>query len=357
MSDTEKARHPKMREEREDMPDKVRPPERKKLLKRVALITALPLVAFSLYQLIAPSRASLGMRAASQFIRLSGKPLADPAAFNAKVQSRQYPSPAPVPKTMRAIYKISETQLGGHKVISVAPKVGQARWTIIYYHGGAYVNDLAKPHWDIVAALANATGATIIVPIYPLAPEFDHRTAFVFLDQVYRSALAKAAPESIILAGDSAGGGLALAQAINNRSNKLPQPARIIMFSPWLDLTLSDAEARDVEPHDIMLGIDALRLCGKWWAGDADPKSPNLSPLYADLTDLPPMSLYQGTSDVLVVDSRNFAASAKRAGVDITYAEYPDAFHVFVGATFTSEAKDVFAKIGAMLQQSSGEAS
>jgi epsilon-lactone hydrolase len=339
------------------MPDKVRRPERKKLLKRVAWIAALPFVAFGLYQLIAPSRASLGMRAASQFIRLSGKPLADPAAFNAKVQSRQYPSPAPVPKTMRAKYNISETQLGGHKVISVAPKVGQARWTIIYFHGGAYVNDLAKPHWDIVAALANATGATIIVPIYPLAPEFDHRTAFEFLDQVYRSALTKSAPESIIFAGDSAGGGLALAQAINNRSNKLPQPARIIMFSPWLDLTLSDPEARDVEPDDIMLGIDALRLCGKWWAGDADPKSPNLSPLYADLTDLPPMSLYQGTSDVLVVDSRNFAASAKRAGVDITYAEYPDAFHVFVGATFTSEAKDVFAKIGTMLQQSSGEAS
>jgi epsilon-lactone hydrolase len=345
-----------MREEWGDMSNKLRRPVREKRLKRVALITAIPLAVFGLYLLFTPSRASLGMRAASQFIQLSGKPLADPVAFNVKLQNRKYPSAAPVPKAMRAEFKVSETLLGRHNVITVAPKVGRARWTIIYFHGGGYVNDLTKPHWDIVAALANATGAKIIVPIYPLAPEFDHRAAFEFLDQVYRSAMSTTAAESIIFAGDSAGGGLALAQAINNRTNKLPQPAHIIMFSPWLDLTLSNPEARNVESDDIMLGIDALRLCGNWWAGDADPKSPNLSPLYADLTGLPPMSLYQGTSDILVVDSRNFAASAKRAGVDVTYTEYPDAFHVFVGATFTSEAKDVFAKIGAMLPQSAEEA-
>ena len=187
------------------------------------------------------------------------------------------------------------------------------------------------------------------VPLYPLSPESDHRAAFAMLGDVYRKVIARTAPADTVIAGDSAGAGLALGQVIDVRSKGLPAPGRIILFSPWLDLTLADPRAREVEPRDIMLGIDSLRLCGRWWAGATDPKSPILSPLYADLKGLPPIDLFQGTRDLFVVDSRTFAARAKSAGTTIRYAEYPGAFHVFEGATFTPEAKDVFRRIGAAL--------
>jgi acetyl esterase/lipase len=98
-----------------------------------------------------------------------------------------------------------------------------------------------------------------------------------------------------------------------------------------------------------MLAIDALRLCGKWWAAEDDLLLPRLSPLYADLKDLPPIDMYQGSDDVLVVDARTFAAKARQAGNLVHYSEVRGAFHVFMGATFTPEAKAVFAHIASSL--------
>lgn len=317
------------------------------LLPAVALV--IPVVAFAAHALTVKNGGSVAMQAATLAIKARGKPLADPDAFRVAILKRAYPSPAPIPAAMQEAFDIHEIDIDGHKVIVVAPKSGVSRWNIIYNHGGAYVNDLVGPHWDIVKALVQATGATVTVPIYPLAPEFNNRQAYPFLANVYRSVLSKTAASSVVLAGDSAGGGLAIGEAIEFKRLGLPAPARIIAFSPWLDLTLADPAARAVEPHDIMLGIDALRLCGNWWAAGDDPKSPRLSPLYADLKGFPPIDIYQGTEDLLVVDARTFAAKAKKAGTPVHYGEYNGAFHVFVGATFTPEAKDVFARIRADL--------
>lgn len=132
-------------------------------------------------------------------------------------------------------------------------------------------------------------------------------------------------------------------------------PGRIILFSPWLDLTLADPEARKLETKDVMLAVDTLRMCGAWWAGEDDPRLPRLSPLYADLKGLPPIELYQGTNDIFVVNARTFVKKVEAAGGAIHYGEYPGAFHVFVGATFTPEAKDVFNRIAAAGNLSSGK--
>jgi epsilon-lactone hydrolase len=156
-------------------------------------------------------------------------------------------------------------------------------------------------------------------------------------------------PRNLVLVGDSAGGGLVLGQALGNSAMELPAPARLILFSPWLDLSVADDATLKVEPDDVMLSVDSLRFAGTLWAAGDDPRLPQLSPLYADLTGLPPIDLYQGSHDLFVIDARTFVRKVKRAGGTIRYSEFPGAFHVFVAATFTPEAKKVFREIGATL--------
>jgi epsilon-lactone hydrolase len=323
---------------------------------RILLPTvALGVAVIGLGTALALGEASVAMRVATLVLKAGGKPLADTEATRRKFLSRTYPSPAPIPALLTKKVNVSKATIDGYSVFTLVPKTNASKRHVIYYHGGAYVNDMGGPHWDIIDALIDATGATVTVPIYPLAPEQNHRPAFTFLADVYRDVLTKAAASDVVFAGDSAGGGLALGHAIELRDQKLPMPGRIILFSPWLDLTLADPEARKLERKDVMLAVDALRICGAWWAGGDDPRLPRLSPLYADFTGLPPIELYQGTNDIFVVDSRTFVKKVQTAGGAIHYGEYPGAFHVFVGATFTPEAKDVFRRIAASGSQSPGK--
>lgn len=315
------------------------------MARRLAALGAGILLAGSALAASATDQGSAAMQAAARLIGAGGKPLADTAGFRAAIEHRAPPVAAEIPPTLRAHWNVAETQVDGRTVITVSPKVGASRWRIIYLHGGAYVNDLIAPHWTIIDRLMTATGAAVTVPLYPLAPEHDYRAAFAFLHDVYRGMLAHDRAADIVIAGDSAGGGLALGQVLDDRAKGLPLPGRIILFSPWLDLTLANPRARAVEPDDMMLAVDALRLCGRWWAAPTDPKSPILSPLYADLKRLPPIDLFQGTRDIFVVDARTFAAKARAAGNAIDYREYPGGFHVFVGGPDTPEGEDVFHRI------------
>ena len=140
------------------------------------------------------------------------------------------------------------------------------------------MNELVRPHWDIIDQLMRVTGATISVPHYPLAPEHLHGEAFAMLEAHYRALVAMMPAKQIILCGDSAGGNLAIGQAIRYRDAGLPLPGHLILFAPWLDLTMTNPECAKVQSHDPMLWNGELAICGKWWAGTEDPASPALSP-------------------------------------------------------------------------------
>ncbi|WP_165938381.1 alpha/beta hydrolase fold domain-containing protein [Parafrankia sp. BMG5.11] len=316
---------------------------------KVAGAVGSPLLAATAFHLARRGEGSLRMRLAASVIRSRGKPLARLDEFRAAVERRKPPSPAPLPKKLAGRFTVRDQRISTSRVVTLTPKSSPIRCTIIYLHGGAYVNDLVKPHWDIIAALSSAAGATMVVPIYPLAPERTNEDAFALLEAVYRQVLDVTSASNIVLAGDSAGGGLALALAVELRDKALPLPARLVLFAPWLDLTLADPAAREVESSDVMLTVDALRLCGKWWAGMADARAPRFSPLYGDLKGLPPIDIYQGSQDLLVADARSFVTKAQAAGNQISYREYPGGFHVFMAATFVPEAKDVFRRVGLTL--------
>jgi acetyl esterase/lipase len=235
-------------------------------------------------------------------------------------------------------------------VITVTPRIGTSTWNLMYLHGGGYIFPLLPPHWTIVRALIEATGAAVTLPLYPLAPEHDHRPAWAMVDAVYDELLQEGAGKRLALVGDSAGANFALSVAIRRRNSGATLPDRLILFSPWLDLTLSDPAAREVEHRDGILAVDGAIQCGRWWAAEKDPRLPEFSPLYADLAGLPAMALFQGTNDIFIADARSFKARATAQGAGLHYYEYEGAYQVFIGARSTRESRDVYRRVAAFLE-------
>lgn len=294
---------------------------------------------------ITPSAPSLAIRIVKFLLRLKPKKSGDPRRLRRQYMARDYPqAPAPDHRLTRQC-TVNATQAQGWPVIELAPKAGTPRHHIIYLHGGSYIDQMNVHQWHIIGKLIEATGAGVSVPLYPLAPEHDCAPAFDLVLAVYRRALTQYSASQIILCGDSAGAGLALGAAVALQDAGLPEPGRVILFSPWLDITLSDPSARAIEQRDVMLNIDMLQEVGKWWAGDRDPRHPTLSPLYADMSGMPPIDIYQGVDDILLADARSFARRAQREGAAVALHEFPGAFHDFMAATFLPEAKCVYRQI------------
>ena len=267
-----------------------------------------------------------------------------------QIESRPYPSPAPVPKGLKKRYEILEQTVNGQMVFTLTPRRGKPSTHILYTHGGAYVLPLQWINWNIIQALLERTGASMTLSTYPLAPEHTYKQAFAELEVIYRHVSQEHAGKAIVLCGDSSGGGLALAQALRYRDLGLRLPDRIVLLIPWLDITLSNPGAAVVEPDDPVLGIPALVQCGQWWAGGDDPCNPLLSPIYGNLSGLPPIDIFQGTADIFIADARKLKERVSAAGGQIQLYEYPGAFHGFMGVNSLPEARDVFERIASTLE-------
>jgi len=294
-------------------------------------------------------RMSMSLLAARSALALMPNGFRDAARLRKQMDGRVYPVDAPLPARLRRTCDVRTWDHDGQQVVTLVPRRGASRWHLLYLHGGAYLYPLVRAHWSIVAAIVEATGASVTVPLYALAPEHDHRRATALADAVYEKIGQDDPAAKIAVGGDSAGGNFALGLALRRRDAGRSLPQQLLLFSPWLDLTMRDPAAQQMEDRDVMLAVDGLREAGKWWAGTLDPASPLFSPLRADLEGLPPIAIYQGDRDIFVVDARSFAARAKAADIACDYREYPGGFHVFMGATFTPEARDVFDRVSGLL--------
>ncbi len=200
---------------------------------------------------------------------------------------------------------------------------------ILYFHGGGYVEQPVAQHWQFLDKIALATDAEIIVPIYPKAPEYQYMESIERLLTIYQSQLSNTDAGNIIFMGDSAGGGLALALAEYLLESELPQPAKIILLSPWLDITMENTDIQSLDAKDPSLGIYGLIQMGKAWAGTTDAKHYLLSPLYGKILGLGKISVFVGEHELFLADARKFRDFAKSQNVEINYYEYPKMNHVF----------------------------
>ncbi|TXT48768.1 MAG: alpha/beta hydrolase fold-3 domain-containing protein [Spirochaetes bacterium] len=210
---------------------------------------------------------------------------------------------------------------------------------VFFLHGGSYVINATRPHWRFLANLVESTGCGVVAPDYPLAPRHSYAEAYQALVGYYR-AFHKALEEgqTVVMMGDSAGGGLCLGLSMALRDEGLDLPLGLVLLSPWLDVTMSNPHIEVLDPTDPFLNVQALKNAGLAWAGGANPRKPWISPLYGNLSGLPPMHLFIGTKDVLAADARRFRGLCLAAKADLAFYEFDNMVHDWMLLDF-KEAK------------------
>lgn len=189
--------------------------------------------------------------------------------------------------------------------------------TVLYLHGGAYINSFNAYQWRVMDDLAANADCCVLAPAYHLAPYADFTRAYADLTALCR-AFAEANPDSrLILMGDSAGGGLALglAQALAQAGEALPE--RLILLSPWVDVSMDNPDIAGYVAADPILHLELTRVHGRFWAGDADTHDPRVSPLYGEMAGLPPVTVYCGTRELLYPDILLACEKMAAAGVAV----------------------------------------
>jgi len=201
---------------------------------------------------------------------------------------------------------------------------------VLYLHGGGYVIGSSRSHRHLAAAIAGAAGASALLLDYRLAPEHPFPAAVEDATAAYRWLLDQAiAPERIVIAGDSAGGGLTVATLLALREARVPLPAGGVCISPWVDLTCSGASYRTMAAADPIVRRAGVEEMARAYLGATPPRTPLASPLFADLRGLPPLLIHVGSDEVLLDDAVQLAERAKAAGVDATLEIYDRMIHVW----------------------------
>lgn len=260
------------------------------------------------------------------------------------------------PWRLRRRADVRRTILEGWPVWTVRPRGGgDDAPHVLYLHGGGYVHPLSWTHWRLVERVATGLGAVVHVPCYPLAPEHTNADAWGPLDAAYGHACAAAYASTsgrLVLMGDSAGGGLALALAQRARTAGRRAADALVLLAPWVDVGMTNPDAAALHARDISLRCGPLAEAGRAWAGDLPVTDPLISPLHADLAGLPPLTVQQGGCDVLAPDVRRFVAKARAAGVPVEMLEAPDAYHVYIGAWWTPEGRQAWRSLAATVRGS-----
>nr|WP_242696495.1 alpha/beta hydrolase [Longitalea luteola] len=247
--------------------------------------------------------------------------------------------PKPPSKIKRSCH-VHEFQINNRNVFTLSPKSKKENAKhILYLHGGAYVQSFVIFHWEFLAELVNKTGCTVTAPDYPLAPDHTYKESFSLASVLYHQLIAAGNDRHVILMGDSSGGGFALALAQKLKHEQVVQPYQIILLSPWLDITLSNPGIYEVSGFEPLLGIEGLRQAGKKYAGDASPDHYLLSPIYGPLEGLGKISVFIGTKDILVADTRKLKALAASKEIEINYQEYENMFHGWMFLNFRESKK------------------
>lgn len=229
------------------------------------------------------------------------------------------PEPAPV----------TETTLAGLPAIIAQPAQARAGARLLFLHGGGFQIGSLHSHRSLVSRLAHATHLPVTAVAYRLAPEHRFPAAIDDCLAAY-SALAEDGASRIVIAGDSAGGHLTLDLALKARDQRLPQPAGLVLISPWIDLALRGGSYTSRAEVDIFSKAPQLKAMARTYLGrDIDPTSPAVSPLDARLAGLPPIHIEAGDADITRDDAVTLQARATAAGVACTLNLWPGMFHHF----------------------------
>lgn len=252
----------------------------------------------------------------------------------------------PSPRGTRRV----RTELGGVPVERVTAPGAVGPHQLLYLHGGGYSVGSARSHRALTAHLGRAVGAPVHVPEYRLVPEHPHPAAVEDALAAYRALRADGHhAQRIAVAGDSAGGGLAVSLVLRLREAGEELPGSVGLISPWIDLTMTSPTLQTNVGTDAMLSPGWLRRTADDYRAGADPA--DLRPLDADLTGLPPIHVLAATGEILLGDADSLVAKLEKAGAPHSYDRVPGLWHDFVlYAGLLAAADDAVAALGAALR-------
>lgn len=236
-----------------------------------------------------------------------------------------------VPKEIKETCDVKTEQYIERNIFIVKPKNKEkSEITILYFHGGSYVAEATKQHWEFIEKIVNDTGATVILPDYPLTPKYNYKDVFKMVVPLYKEIIDKIDTKQLILMGDSAGGGLGLALEEKIGEENLPMPAKTILISPWLDVRLTNPSINEVEKNDKELNKETLKLAGIAYAGEDGINSYLVNPIEGEISKLKNVTILTGTHDILNPDVKLLKEKAQTVGVQIDIKEYEQAGHIWI---------------------------
>jgi len=236
------------------------------------------------------------------------------------------PARPPAMPTSKQLRGLSiETKVVGGFPLHVVKSSSPSERVVVYLHGGGYVQPIAKKHWDLIGKIARETSSTVFVPRYGLASRHNIDDAIGFLELVRKEVAGLGLP--VVIAGDSAGGGLALTIAQQGSWQKITK--RLILIAPWVDSEWSYEDFERYEKRDPWLLSQSLRYIAIVWSGRGDYKRVEVSPLRGELRGLPATSIYVGDYDLLYQDALALKMKLAASGIENTLHFQPGALHVY----------------------------
>ncbi|APR86972.1 6-hexanolactone hydrolase [Minicystis rosea] len=258
------------------------------------------------------------------------------------------PPPDPVMKRVRR----TPVDAGGIPAEWFEPIDGHGDAVVLFLHGGSFIYGSIASHAEMIARIALAAGARVLALSYRLVPEAVFPAPIDDTLTAYRWLLGQGvAPGRIVLAGDSAGGNLSLAALLAMRDRGEPLPAGSVPICPWVDPPRTGGSLDENQRFDWGFADDFAKWCA-FYAGDADPAQPLISPIRADLSGLPPLCILWGECEMLRDQVTELVTRAREAGLDVTAQEHPDMVHNWLTLhALTPEAERAFTTIGSFVKR------
>lgn len=237
------------------------------------------------------------------------------------------------PKKVEYKCNVETKEFIGRKVFIIAPenkKVNEKNKYIFYLHGGSYVAETSSDHWQFLEKVVNDTGMTIILPDYPLTPKYTYKDVFTMITPLYKEVIEEIDTSNLILMGDSAGGGMALALAEKLAEENVQMPTKTILISPWLDVRLENPKIDEVQKYDKQLNKKALQIAGVAYAGKDGMNNYLVNPIDGDLSKIKNLTILTGKDDILNPDVYILKERAKTVNTEIEVKEYENAGHIWI---------------------------
>jgi acetyl esterase/lipase len=232
---------------------------------------------------------------------------------------RLHPAKAEPRASISRHVDVKSRVIDGWTVFDVSARSGSNPARAVFLHGGCYVFEIDSLHWRFVAQLVRETGTTISVPIMPLAPAGQASVVVDKVANLAQSLIAEVGAGKVSLIGDSSGGGMALAVAMELRDRKHELLRAIVLSAPWLDVSGTDPKLAEIAPRDPWLAVPGTTAAGALYRAELPESDWRVSPIHGELVGLGPITVFTGTRDIVHADALRLLAKAEEQGIQIDF--------------------------------------